>query len=180
MTALGVWLKQIIMIVLLAVFSDLLLPTKTMQKYVRSVMGLAIIAAMLQPILPFFKRDWADQLAQTASQELTRSQNVQANQGAQSQTPSSSQTQLRYQQDLAQQQAQEANALTAQEIQQLIPQHFGFSAKSVSVTGATQATGALVVQIALFPADSSHANDVKSFVANDLGVAPSQVVVQTG
>jgi stage III sporulation protein AF len=67
MTALGEWLKQLIMVVLLAVFADLLLPTKAMQKYVRVVMGLAVIAVILQPLTPLFSGDWAGRLADYAT-----------------------------------------------------------------------------------------------------------------
>ncbi|WAH39000.1 stage III sporulation protein AF [Alicyclobacillus dauci] len=70
MMLLGQWLKHLVLIVLISIIADLLLPTKSMQKYVRAVLGIAIIAAMIQPITPLFHRDWADQIANTAAQEL--------------------------------------------------------------------------------------------------------------
>lgn len=70
MTQFGEWLKQIVVIVMLSAIADLLLPTKAMQKYVRAVFGLAIIAAMVQPITPFFRYNWADQLSNAVSSEL--------------------------------------------------------------------------------------------------------------
>lgn len=70
MNALGGWLRQLVLIIFLAILADFLLPTKAMQKYVRVVMGLAVIAAMLQPMMPLFHGDWANQLANQATSEI--------------------------------------------------------------------------------------------------------------
>ena len=70
MTLIGGWLRQIILIIFLAILADFLLPTKAMQKYVRMVMGLAVIAAMLQPVMPLFQGGWANQLAEKATSEI--------------------------------------------------------------------------------------------------------------
>jgi len=51
------WLKNIILIVLLATFVDLLLPSSNMQKYARMVMGLLIILAILTPIIDIFANE---------------------------------------------------------------------------------------------------------------------------
>ncbi|SMO39964.1 stage III sporulation protein AF [Melghirimyces algeriensis] len=51
------WLKQIVVLVLIAVFIDLLLPNNTMEKYVKLVMGLLIILAILSPILQLIQQD---------------------------------------------------------------------------------------------------------------------------
>jgi len=45
------WLKGIILIILFATFMDLLLPSSSMQKYVKLVIGLIIIVTMLTPLL---------------------------------------------------------------------------------------------------------------------------------
>ncbi|SHE45744.1 stage III sporulation protein AF [Seinonella peptonophila] len=45
------WLKQIILLVLIATFIDLLLPQQSLSRYVKLVLGLLIILAILQPIL---------------------------------------------------------------------------------------------------------------------------------
>jgi stage III sporulation protein AF len=44
------WLKQIIILVLIATFIDLLLPNNALDRYVKLVMGLLIIMAILTPI----------------------------------------------------------------------------------------------------------------------------------
>lgn len=59
MAMLSLWLKKIILVVLLAVFLDLLLPNGVMQRYVRVVMGFVILATMLAPITSFFHSSWS-------------------------------------------------------------------------------------------------------------------------
>lgn len=46
----GDWLKQIILLVLVATFLDMILPSNALEKYVKLVMGLLIILAILSPI----------------------------------------------------------------------------------------------------------------------------------
>ncbi len=48
--ALSDWLRHLVMIILLAAFLDLILPTTSMQKYVRTVLGLIVMLTMLNPI----------------------------------------------------------------------------------------------------------------------------------
>lgn len=55
------WLKEIVLIILLAAFVDLLLPSNTFQRYVRTVLGLFIILALLSPILTLFQQKWDEQ-----------------------------------------------------------------------------------------------------------------------
>ncbi|SEN22887.1 stage III sporulation protein AF [Lihuaxuella thermophila] len=54
---LGDWLKQIILLILIATFMDLLLPNHTMERYVKLVMGLLIILAILSPIFNLLQKD---------------------------------------------------------------------------------------------------------------------------
>ncbi|MFC4078228.1 stage III sporulation protein AF [Salinithrix halophila] len=51
------WLKPIIILVLIATFMDLLLPNHAMERYVKLVMGLLIILAILSPIFQFLRQD---------------------------------------------------------------------------------------------------------------------------
>jgi stage III sporulation protein AF len=55
---LGGWLKEIIIIILIASFADLLLPNKTMQRYVRTVIGLFLLMLLLSPVLRLFQMNW--------------------------------------------------------------------------------------------------------------------------
>jgi len=51
MEALAGWLKQIILVVLLATFVDMMLPNRTMQRYVKLVVSLFILMTILSPVL---------------------------------------------------------------------------------------------------------------------------------
>lgn len=53
------WLMEIIIIVLLAVFVDLLLPSSNMQKYAKMILGLLIILTIISPILGIFGDEYA-------------------------------------------------------------------------------------------------------------------------
>lgn len=55
--ALGVWLRQVVAAVLLAALIDLLLPNRTMQRYVRLVAGLFILLTLASPLLHWIKGD---------------------------------------------------------------------------------------------------------------------------
>ncbi|PWI58791.1 stage III sporulation protein AF [Sulfoacidibacillus thermotolerans] len=48
--ALSDWLRHLVMILLLAVFVDLILPSTSLQKYVRTVLGFVVMLTMLTPI----------------------------------------------------------------------------------------------------------------------------------
>lgn len=58
------WLKEIVMIVLLAVFVDLILPNRSMQRYVKVVLSLLILLAILSPLVELLRSgdQWADWL----------------------------------------------------------------------------------------------------------------------
>ncbi|MBW7458602.1 stage III sporulation protein AF, partial [Paenibacillus sepulcri] len=64
LTWLASWLQQIIAVVLLAGFIDLLLPNQTMQRYVRLVAGLIILLTILTPILNLLQGDFSTRLDQ--------------------------------------------------------------------------------------------------------------------
>jgi len=53
------WLKEIILIVLLASFVDLLLPNSNIQKYARLILGLLIILTIISPIFALFTEDYS-------------------------------------------------------------------------------------------------------------------------
>lgn len=57
------WLSQIIFIILLAAFIDLLLPNRSMQRYVKLVISLLILVTILSPILSLFQDRFAERLA---------------------------------------------------------------------------------------------------------------------
>jgi stage III sporulation protein AF len=82
---LGDWLKQVILIILLASFVDLLLPSQAMQKYVRTVVSLFLLLTLLTPVFELFQRGWdAEKLL--AEAEQTQSLNGGAGNGIRGKT----------------------------------------------------------------------------------------------
>ncbi|MBB3109174.1 stage III sporulation protein AF [Paenibacillus phyllosphaerae] len=59
---LAAWLRQIIAVVLLAGIVDLLLPNKSMQRYVRLVAGLIILLTILSPVMRALQGDFGTKL----------------------------------------------------------------------------------------------------------------------
>jgi stage III sporulation protein AF len=51
------WLKSIIMVILLAAFVDILLPSQTMQRYVKTVISLFILLTLLQPVFSLLQKE---------------------------------------------------------------------------------------------------------------------------
>ncbi|NHN28841.1 stage III sporulation protein AF [Paenibacillus agricola] len=57
------WLKSVVMVILLASFVDILLPSQTMQRYVKTVISLFILLTLLQPVLSLLQKQTSiDQL----------------------------------------------------------------------------------------------------------------------
>lgn len=73
---LGGWLKQLIFVVMLAAFVDLLLPSQAMQRYAKTVIGLFMLLVLLSPVFELFQKGWnADKLiaeAETLQQKKSR------------------------------------------------------------------------------------------------------------
>lgn len=66
------WLREIILIILLAVFIDLLLPSNAMQRYVKVVLSLFILMTILSPLVTLLKSDlnfnrWEDEATDVGS-----------------------------------------------------------------------------------------------------------------
>jgi stage III sporulation protein AF len=55
MSWLNEWMREVIMVVLLATFVDLILPSRSMERYVKLVLSLLILLTLLQPIINLFK-----------------------------------------------------------------------------------------------------------------------------
>ncbi|GGH79554.1 stage III sporulation protein AF [Pullulanibacillus pueri] len=51
MSAISSWISQIVLLILLAIVLELLLPNDSFQKYVKLVIGLVLIVALLSPIM---------------------------------------------------------------------------------------------------------------------------------
>ncbi|MDP4096745.1 stage III sporulation protein AF [Paenibacillus sp. P96] len=62
MSWLGEWLRHLVMIVLMAAFVDLILPSRTMERYVRLVLSLLILLALISPIAQLLRSSPAAEL----------------------------------------------------------------------------------------------------------------------
>lgn len=60
---LGGWLREIVLVVMLAVFVEMLLPGKSMERYARLVLSLLVLLTLLSPLISLLKGDAASQLA---------------------------------------------------------------------------------------------------------------------
>ncbi|WP_255570425.1 stage III sporulation protein AF [Cohnella sp. CFH 77786] len=74
MEGLSGWLKQIVAVVLLAGIVDLLLPNRTMQRYVRLVAGLFVLLTIATPLLQWVRSDFGSKLADGLVQTESASQ----------------------------------------------------------------------------------------------------------
>lgn len=72
------WLKSIVLIILLATFVDILLPSQTMQRYVKTVIGLFILLILLQPLFSIFQKEGSinEQLAKAMRQSSSSGLNL--------------------------------------------------------------------------------------------------------
>jgi stage III sporulation protein AF len=72
MTWMNGWIKELILIILVAAFTDLLLPSHALQRYVRTVIGLFLLLVLLSPLYELFHHRWnPNQWMQAALGEST-------------------------------------------------------------------------------------------------------------
>ncbi|MFM9279075.1 stage III sporulation protein AF [Paenibacillus jiagnxiensis] len=64
MSWLGEWLRHLVMVVLLAAFVDLILPSRSMERYVRLVLSLLVLLALISPIAQLLRGNPAAELRQ--------------------------------------------------------------------------------------------------------------------
>ncbi len=69
MTWLGDWLRELILVVLLAAFVEMLLPSKSMERYARLVLSLLVLLTMLSPIVSMLKGDATGALSLAMDQQ---------------------------------------------------------------------------------------------------------------
>ncbi|WP_379161927.1 stage III sporulation protein AF [Paenibacillus sp. sgz5001063] len=69
MTWLGGWLRELILVVLLAAFVEMLLPSKSMERYARLVLSLLVLLTLLSPIVTLLKGDVTGELSLALNQQ---------------------------------------------------------------------------------------------------------------
>ncbi|WP_435925114.1 stage III sporulation protein AF [Paenibacillus sp. DYY-L-2] len=129
MDFLGEWLREIIIVVLIAVFIDLLLPNRSMERYVKFVVSLLILLTLLSPVMRLFSPDaerqieaaFADGWGGSDASELAASTEVILRQGEE----------LRKQQE--EEALQWAGEEAARQMKQQIERETGMPVKRVTV-----------------------------------------------
>lgn len=58
-TAIGIWVKNLIFLVLFAAFMELLLPAGSMKKFLRMVIGMFLLLAILKPVTAVLANDFS-------------------------------------------------------------------------------------------------------------------------
>ncbi|MHA6530710.1 stage III sporulation protein AF [Paenibacillus sp. BAC0078] len=69
MTWLGGWLRELILVVLMAAFVEMLLPSKSMERYARLVLSLLVLLTILSPIVSMLKGDATGELSLAMKQQ---------------------------------------------------------------------------------------------------------------
>ncbi|USB34677.1 stage III sporulation protein AF [Paenibacillus sp. YPG26] len=130
MTWIANWLKEIIFVVLLAGFVDLLLPNRSFERYVKLVISLLILLTLMSPVVKLIGGDPVQEL-QTALNQTTKELDPNMD---------SSSTDQIVQQGLALRKKQEAQSLewagqeVAREMEQQIEHKAGIQVERVKVT----------------------------------------------
>lgn len=171
MSMLGGWIKELILIVMISVIADMLLPTKATQKYVRAVLGIAIIAAMIQPLTPMFQRDWADQIASAASAELVST-------GQTATATEESTLEQGYAQELNTEESAQAGTLIADATRAALSENLRGHVETIAVANATTPS-AIQATVIIDTSDTSVVQAMQTAVATLLHVQASQVTVRS-
>ncbi|GLG00960.1 hypothetical protein Alches_09990 [Alicyclobacillus hesperidum subsp. aegles] len=172
MTALGEWLKQIVAIAMLAGIAEMLLPTRALVKYVRSVLGVAMIASMLSPLVPMLRSNWPSQLATQASAALfgntlaTQATNV----------ADGSAAARGYAATLNQEESLDADKYLAQEAKAALPENLTKYVTNVQVENAMN-PAKLSVTVAIKANGTPWSGEIGQTIAEALGVESDQVLV---
>jgi len=74
--AISAWIKNIILLVLFASFLELLLPTSSMQRFIRVIIGLFIMLAILNPVIDIIQNRWFNEQIPALSTNSTNSETV--------------------------------------------------------------------------------------------------------
>ncbi|MEK8132747.1 stage III sporulation protein AF [Paenibacillus filicis] len=143
MEFLSEWLKSVVLVILIATFVDLLLPNRSMQRYVKTVMSLFLLMTLLQPLLTLLRPDSSIEERLTAA--LLRPEAVQVNGGMESLEAIRQRGQA-----LQDRQQETANRLARQKAGELmkrqIEQNAQVSVRSVQVDTETDGQGQAVIR----------------------------------
>jgi stage III sporulation protein AF len=171
------WLRSIIMVILLATFIDLLLPSSTMQRYVKTVMSLFILLTLLTPVFSLFHHKWnSEQLVEEAmlSQDRLAAGNkeaVPALRDIERQSEQIKELQNKQSRRLAEDQL-------ADRMRESIERQFGFAVKHIRVNTVTDAQGQTAIgNVVIVLQEKEPIENPKSdTVKKDIAIQPIQPV----
>lgn len=70
------WVKSLMMLVLFAAFLELILPSNTMKSFIRVVVGLLIMVAILNPMIDFFEKGFQIQSVPVFGKQIVDQSNI--------------------------------------------------------------------------------------------------------
>jgi len=167
---LGEWLRQVVAIALIGGIAEMMLPSGGLVRYVRMTVGVALLAALLSPILPALRGGWADGAANRASDFLFGN----------TATTAPAQPESRAVQDYAQalHQAEDQDAATylAEWAEASLPDPIRSEVVKVTVEHPTSADQ-MAVTVLVRPTGMADAVEIRQIIASQLDIEPSQVEV---
>ncbi|MFK7697196.1 stage III sporulation protein AF [Paenibacillus sp. HJGM_3] len=186
------WLKQIIIVILLAAFVDLLLPNNALQRYVRTVLGLFILLTLLSPLFTLFQKSLDTRAMLASVEQLPALMDGKGQTGTAVMKPLDAVLEEAGKLKAAnEQQTKElVQARVAEEVKSSLETVPGVRVKSVQVDIQTDNNGKpelRIVQAILYPIDGAAgtASDPSQHASGTQGrgmapVAPVQIQVQVG
>ncbi|WP_245719472.1 stage III sporulation protein AF [Paenibacillus tianmuensis] len=141
------WLKSIVMVILLATFVDLLLPNQSMQRYVKTVIGLFLLLTLLQPLFSLLGQ--RSQLDERVKDALFKSGAANPERMASGEVESLPVTLQRAEALKAKQQEQSRKLVEAQAaglMKRSIEQKAGVKVRSIQVETAADREGQLIIR----------------------------------
>lgn len=155
MAWLNSWIKEIIVVVLIASFVDMLLPNKSMQRYVKTVVGLFLLMLLLTPVLRLFQMDWdTDKLLRSIEQQTSA-----VMQPAIAQTPPSASL------EAVRQEAERLKALDAASAKKLVEERLAASVQEEVESRFDKQVAAVEVATALDPQGQLKVSSVRVILA---------------
>ncbi|WP_304458912.1 stage III sporulation protein AF [Alicyclobacillus sendaiensis] len=168
--ALGEWLRQVVAIALIGGIAEMMLPSGGLVRYVRMTVGVALLAALLSPILPALRGGWATSAANQASDFLF------GNAAATASSQAESRAARDYAQALHQAENQDAAAYLEEWAEASLPYPFRSEVVKVTVKHPTSADQ-MTVTVVVRPTGVADAVEIRQFIASQLDIEPSQIEV---
>ncbi|SIS63182.1 MULTISPECIES: stage III sporulation protein AF [Alicyclobacillus] len=171
MSAFGDWLRQVVGIALIGGIAEMMLPSGGLVRYVRMVVGVALMAALLSPVVPALRGAWADIAASRASNLLFSNASQAA--GAQVENRAAQQ----YAEALHEAEAQDAATYLAEWAEAALPEPLRSEVVKVTVEHPTSADQ-MTVTVLVRPPGALDAGEIRQTVASALGIPAAQVEVR--